>query len=294
VLLATLGVAGVVADHRRATRTRQVLQATGRPADLRRRRLARPVRERLLPPLVAAAAAVGRRCTPAAVRERTRRRLVTAGSPAGWDSDQVLACQVGLTAAGAVAGLVAGSVLRPPWPVPAMAVVAGAALGSAVPGVVLANAVQRRQASLRRTLPDTIDLLTISVEAGLGFDTALAHVARATAGPLADELHRTLQEMQLGRERPEALRDLAGRCDVPELRAFVLAVVQADVFGVPVAGVLRIQAREQRTRRRQLAEERAMKVPIKVLFPVLFCIFPALFVVILGPAVMRISTILAR
>ena len=294
VLLAALTAAAAVADRRRASRTRQVLQAAGRPADLRRRRLARPARERLLRPLVAAAVAVGRRCTPAAARERTRRQLVTAGSPAGWDGDQVLACQIGLAAAGALAGLVAAVGLGPPGPLPAVAAVAGAGLGYAAPAVVLANAVQRRQAGLRRALPDTIDLLTISVEAGLGFDSALAQVAGATVGPLADELHRTLRELRLGRDRPEALRDLAARCDLPELRAFVLAVVQADVFGVPVAGVLRVQAREQRTRRRQLAEERAMKVPIKVLFPVLFCIFPALFVVILGPAVMRISTILAR
>jgi tight adherence protein C len=162
-------------------------------------------------------------------------------------------------------------------------------LGYFLPNIVLLNIIQRRQAKMRRALPDAIDLLTISVEAGLGFDAALAQVSRNSTGPLAEEFYRTLQEVQLGRSRSEAMRNLADRSSIPELTAFVLAMVQADVFGISVANVLRIQSREMRKKRRQLAEERAMKVPIKVLFPVLFCIFPALFVVILGPAIMRIA-----
>ncbi|HYT26416.1 MAG TPA: type II secretion system F family protein, partial [Actinomycetota bacterium] len=167
-------------------------------------------------------------------------------------------------------------------------------LGYFAPNIVLLNKVQRRQAQIRRALPDSIDLLTISVEAGLGFDAALAHVSRNTTGPLAEEFYRTLQEVQLGRSRGEAMRNLADRSSVPELSTFVLAMVQADVFGISVANVLRIQSREMRKKRRQMAEERAMKVPIKVLFPVLFCIFPALFVVILGPAIMRIAAAFSR
>src|SRR5919107_1770507 len=166
-------------------------------------------------------------------------------------------------------------------------------LGYLLPNIVLTNAVQRRQNEIRSTLADSIDLLTICVEAGLGFDAALAHVSRNTDGPLADEFYRTLQEVQLGRSRNEAMRNLADRSNIPELRAFVLAMVQADIFGVSVANVLRIQAKDMRVKRRQMAEERAMKVPIKVLFPVLFCIFPALFVVILGPAIMRIADVFA-
>ena len=167
-------------------------------------------------------------------------------------------------------------------------------LGYWLPNVVLTNAVQRRQNQIRTALADSIDLLTICVEAGLGFDAALAHVSKNTSGPLADEFYRTLQEVQLGRSRNEAMRNLADRSDVPELRAFVLAMVQADIFGVSVANVLRVQARDMRVKRRQLAEERAMKVPIKVLFPVLFCIFPALVVVILGPAIMRIADVFTK
>jgi tight adherence protein C len=180
------------------------------------------------------------------------------------------------------------------WPLRVLGFLALGLLGYWLPNIVLTNAVQRRQNEIRSALADSIDLLTICVEAGLGFDAALAHVSKNTDGPLADEFYRTLQEVQLGRSRNEAMRNLAERSNVPELRAFVLAMVQADIFGVSVANVLRIQAKDMRVKRRQLAEERAMKVPIKVLFPVLFCIFPALFVVILGPAIMRIADVFTR
>jgi tight adherence protein C len=217
-----------------------------------------------------------------------------AGSPFGWDPDRVLVAKVGCLTVGVLLGLLFVGVFSFAWPLRILGFLAIAALGYWLPNIVLTNTVQRRQAELRSSLADSIDLLTICVEAGLGFDAAMAHVSKNTTGPLADEFYRTLQEVQLGRSRNEAMRNLADRSDVPELRAFVLAMVQADIFGVSVANVLRVQARDMRVKRRQLAEERAMKVPIKVLFPVLFCIFPALFVVILGPAIMRIADVLAR
>jgi tight adherence protein C len=217
-----------------------------------------------------------------------------AGSPFGWDAERVLVAKVGGLVVGMVLGLLFFVVFGFAWPLRVLGFVAISLLGYWLPNVVLTNAVQRRQNQIRTALADSIDLLTICVEAGLGFDAALAHVSKNTDGPLADEFYRTLQEVQLGRSRNEAMRNLADRSDVPELRAFVLAMVQADIFGVSVANVLRVQARDMRVKRRQLAEERAMKVPIKVLFPVLFCIFPALFVVILGPAIMRIADVLAR
>jgi tight adherence protein C len=133
-----------------------------------------------------------------------------------------------------------------------------------------------------------MDLLTISVEAGLGFDAAMLHVRRHTAGPLAQEIGWMLHEMQLGVSRVDAFRHLSERTDVDELKGFVLALIQADVFGVSVANVLRAQSRELRIARRQRAEEKAMKVPVKLLFPMLLCIMPALFVVLVAPGVMRI------
>ena len=179
------------------------------------------------------------------------------------------------------------------WPLRVLGFLAISLFGYWLPNIVLANAVQRRQNDIRLALPDSIDLLTICVEAGLGFDAALAHVSRTLPVPG----QRVLSDPPRGPTRPErnqAMRDLADRTNVPELRAFVLSMVQADVFGVSVANALRVQAKDMRMKRRQLAEERAMKVPIKGLFPVLFRIFPALFVVILGPAIMRIVDVFTR
>jgi tight adherence protein C len=287
-------VQSIVAERRLAYRTLQALRAVElRPVDLRNRELARPAHERLLRPFYGAALGLVRRFTPAGAREAIHRKLVAAGSPVAWDADRVLVAKLFGLAGGAVLGLL---FLAPgfAWPIRVFAFLAVALIGYWLPNIVLTNAVQRRQNDIRQALPDSIDLLTICVEAGLGFDAALAHVSKNTTGPLADEFYRTLQEVQLGRSRNEAMRNLAARSNVAELSAFVLAMVQADIFGVSVANVLRVQAKDMRTKRRQLAEERAMKVPIKVLFPVLFCIFPALFVVILGPAIMRIADVFAR
>jgi tight adherence protein C len=285
----------IVAERRQAYRTLQAIRAVElRPADLRNRELARPARERLVKPLYNTALTVARRFTPAGAREAIRRKLVMAGSPFGWDPDRVLVAKVACLTGGMVLGLLFLAVFSFAWPLRVLGFLAIGLLGYWLPNIVLTNAVQRRQSEVRSALADSIDLLTICVEAGLGFDAALAHVSKNTSGPLADEFYRTLQEVQLGRSRNEAMRNLADRSNVPELRAFVLAMVQADVFGVSVANVLRVQAKDMRIKRRQLAEERAMKVPIKVLFPVLFCIFPALFVVILGPAIMRIADVFAK
>jgi len=153
---------------------------------------------------------------------------------------------------------------------------------------VLYQAAYNRSDRIRRELPDALDLLSISVEAGLGFDAALSQVARNTQGPLADEFFRVLQEMQIGTGRSDAMRALGERTNVTELRGFVTAMVQADAFGIPIANVLRVQAREMRIKRSQRAEELAQKVPVKILFPLIFCILPALFIVILGPAAITI------
>ena len=285
----------IVAERRQAYRTLQAIRAVElRPADLRNRELARPARERLVKPLYNTALTVARRFTPAGARDAIRRKLVMAGSPFGWDADRVLVAKVACLTGGTVLGVLFLAVFSFAWPLRVLGFLAISLLGYWLPNIVLTNAVQRRQSEVRSALADSIDLLTICVEAGLGFDAALAHVSKNTSGPLADEFYRTLQEVQLGRSRNEAMRNLADRSNVPELRAFVLAMVQADVFGVSVANVLRVQAKDMRIKRRQLAEERAMKVPIKVLFPVLFCIFPALFVVILGPAIMRIADVFAK
>ena len=205
----------------------------------------------------------------------------------------MLVAKVAGSAVGAVAGAVVPALGRA-VPLGLLGLAGLGALGYLAPNIVLANAVQRRRPASARAC-QTRSICSPFVSRPAWASTLRSpRVSRNTTGPLADELYRTLQEVQLGRGRNEAMRNLAARCDVPELSAFMLAMVQADVFGVSVANVLRVQAAEMRVKRRQLAEERAMKIPIKVLFPVLFCIFPALFVVILGPAIMRIAAVFAR
>ena len=140
----------------------------------------------------------------------------------------------------------------------------------------------------RRALPDAIALLTHSVESGLGFDAARSQVARNTEGPLAEEFQRMMQEMQIGLGRSDALRSMAERTNLPDLRSFVSAMVQADAFGIPIGKVLRVQASEIRLKRRQWAEEQAQKVPVKILVPLIFCILPCLFIAVLGPAAISV------
>ena len=157
--------------------------------------------------------------------------------------------------------------------------------GYAAPNMYLYQKGHDRTKEVQKALPDSLDLLTISVEAGLGFDSALSHVARNTEGPLAEEFSRVLQEMQIGLGRSKALRALGDRSSVPELRGFVSAMVQADAFGIPIGQVLRVQSSEIRVKRRQRAEEMAQKVPVKILFPLIFCILPCLFIAVMGPGV---------
>jgi tight adherence protein C len=163
-----------------------------------------------------------------------------------------------------------------------------ALLGYYLPEWVVRSRSSKRQKEMQRALPDSLDLMSITVEAGLGFDAALDRVSREMGGPLGEEIHRVVQEMRLGKGRGEALRDLGNRTTVPELKSFVLAMVQAEIFGISVARVLHSQAEQLRIKRRQRAEEQAQKLPVKIVFPLILCVFPFLMIVLLGPAAIQV------
>ena len=287
VALATLLLAG---SQRRDVARRTALLENFRSAGvpLRQKELQVPFAERIIDPLTKRFVGAGRRLTPDERLERIRSRLDLAGNPVGWDVDRVL----GLKALGLVTGVLVGVVLPPVfgWGLRGvfLTTLALALLGWFGPTMWLYQVGFDRTEQVRRELPDALDLLTISVEAGLAFDAALAQVARNSDGPLAKELFRVLQEMQIGTGRTDALRALGERTDVEELRIFVGAMVQADTFGIPIANVLRVQSKEMRIKRSQRAEEKAQQVPVKILFPLIFCILPALFIVVMGPAGIKI------
>ena len=265
-----------------------VLEAlTAAPKEMKKE-LDAPFSDRVLMPLLGRAQGLGRRLTPADANERIHEKLELAGNPPGWSADRVSAGKVvGFFAALAISLVFCMAIGLPL--LPTLGLVVGLSLvGYMAPNLYLYQKAYERSALMQKALPDAIDLLTISVESGLGFDAAVAQVARNTEGPLADEFARMLQEMQIGRGRTDALRSMAERTNLPDLRGFVSAMVQADAFGIPIGQVLRVQSSEIRVKKRQWAEEQAQKVPIKILIPLIFCILPCLFIAVLGPAVITI------
>jgi tight adherence protein C len=283
--LGAVALQASAAGRRRAT---AILRSQVQEFDLRGKELAEPFMDRVVIPFVGTLGKTAKRITPLGMRQRIARKLVLAGSPPGMDADKVAALKVFGGLGGVVLAVLLGALAGLNGTTLVAGVVFGGLFGYLVPGAGLGQKAIGRQEAIRRAMPDTMDLLTVSVEAGLGFDAALAHVRRNVPGPLSDEISRMLQEMQLGVSRVDSFRHLADRTDVEELRGFVLAMVQADVFGISIAKVLRAQARELRIRRRQRAEEKALKVPVKMLFPLIFCILPSMFVVLIGPGIIRI------
>jgi tight adherence protein C len=168
------------------------------------------------------------------------------------------------------------------------------ALCYVLPDVLLYSRGLERQTAIGLALPDTLDQMTIAVEAGLGFEAAMSRAAYNGKGPLSEELIRALQDMQVGRSRREAYTELAARTTVTDLRRFVRSIIQADAYGISISGVLRTQAAEMRLKRRQRAEEKAMQIPVKVLFPLMFCILPVLFIVLLGPAAIGVVQMMTK
>jgi tight adherence protein C len=228
---------------------------------------------------------IGRRITPDAYVRKLDKMLSLAGRPASIPLGRLLAAKPALGIAGVGVGLLLSTL--GPNPILKLLAVVVIFFGYFIPDLLLMSKGQERQKAIQLELANTLDQMLISVEAGLGFEGAMARAGENGKGPLAEELVRTLQDMQVGRSRRESYLGLAERTNVPELRSFVQAVVQADAYGIAISRVLRVQAKVMRVKRRQRAEEKAMKLPVMILFPLLFFIFPVLFIAILGPAVIN-------
>jgi Flp pilus assembly protein TadC len=253
--------------------------------------LQQPFMERTLRPLAARLSGSVSRVTSASFSERTGKNLAMAGNP----GDLGIPDWLGIKALGAIGGgilffLVFTFVLGM-GPVGGIVFgVLGVGIGYIAPEFWLGRRVKARQKAILLMIPDTLDLLTISVRAGLGFDAALGRVVDKLKGPLSDEFRRALAEVRVGKARRDALRDIVPRTEVTPLTNFIGAIVQAEQLGVSISKVLQVQSEQLRIERRQRAEEQAAKAPIKMLFPLVGCIFPSLFIVILGPAMILIMT----
>ena len=257
--------------------------STGRDEEL-----AKPLAQRTIGPVVLGLSRFLKRFTPVGYLEKKQHELVLAGNPGNLDAPALVVIKLLTTAVGIIGGFFlmdfgedgtqrAALLLFP------------IVLGFFGPDAWLKRKIDERRQAMLRALPDMLDLLVISVEAGLGFDSALSRVVATVPGPLSEEFFRMLQETRVGVGRREAMRHLMGRTDLDELRSFLLAMIQAEAFGVTIARVLRVQADEMRVKRRQRAQEKAFAAPVKLVFPLVFCIFPSLFIVLLGPAAIQIA-----
>ena len=224
--------------------------------------------------------------TPASISRRLERNLVLAGRPAAWPLAKLQMAKLVLFCVGGALGLL--FVLDAPSAGRLLMAATVTVVAYFTPDLLLLSRGQERQTAIGLELADTLDQMTIAVAAGLGFESAMMRAGHTGKGPLAEELVRTLQDMQVGRSRREAYLALAGRTTVADLRRFVRAVIQADAYGIAITDVLRTQASEMRLKRRQRAEEKAMQIPVKVIFPLILCILPTLFIVLLGPAAMDV------
>ena len=286
VLFITFGLAG---RQSRDVVQQRLDQLVVQPKSLEELELQAPLAERVLRPIVQRLSRVASRGDTGGIVARADAKLERAGYPGGlrgadWMGVKLLSTIV----VGAAVGLIMFAVGAAPLAV--LFGVAGAGVGYMAPEFWLGGKARKRSFAMVLQLPDALDLLTISVEAGLGFDAALAKVVEKMEGPLITEFRQALAEIRMGRTRRDALRDVVARADAQPISNFIGAIVQAEQLGVPIAKVLQIQSQQLRIERRQRAEEMAAKAPVKMLFPMVGCIFPTIFIVILGPAIITVMS----
>ena len=291
VLLIAIGVAGSRTEDPLKARLNQLGQMTAK--DLQELELQQPFFDRTVKPLAGRLSGAVARITSSSFTERTEKRLAMAGNPgdmkvADWLGIKAIATGVVAGLMFIIFGVLGGSITQG-----LLLALVGTGIGYIGPEFWLGRRVRARQKAILIGIPDALDLLTISVRAGLGFDAALGKVVEKLKGPLVDEFRRALAEVRVGKARREALRDIVPRTEVQPLTNFISAIIQAEQLGVSISKVLQVQSEQLRIERRQRAEEQAAQAPIKMLFPLVGCIFPSLFVVILGPALILIMQNLA-
>lgn len=252
--------------------------------------LAKPFTQRIIKPAAKYLGAALSRFTPYSIRRMVEQRLSMAGGFGSLGVDGfLLLCGSLAIVLPLATGLITKLAGAPGNKVFGLSLISFA-IGITLPFIMLNQKITARKISLQKDLPDVLDLLTVSVEAGLGFDGALAKLAEKMKGALVDEFSRVLQEMRMGVIRRDALIAMGKRCDEPDLSLFITSLVQADQLGVSIGNVLRIQSVSMRAKRKQRAEEKAMKAPIKMMLPLVLFIFPTIFIVLLGPAIIQVIT----
>ncbi|MBC8015698.1 MAG: type II secretion system F family protein [Sporomusaceae bacterium] len=252
--------------------------------------LAKPFSKRIISPFIKNLAEFFMQFTPHSLRRIIEERMAMAGGFGRLSVDEfLLLCGFLAICLPAVTGSLLTVMKMPVNKVVGMSIIA-CIIGLIVPVILLNQKMAARKLSIQKDLPDVLDLLTVSVEAGLGFDGALAKLTEKMKGVLVEEFNRVLQEIRMGVSRREALATLGKRCDVSDLSMFTTSLIQADQLGVSIGNVLRVQSVSMREKRKQRAEEKAMKAPIKMMLPLVLFIFPSIFIVLLGPAVIQIAT----
>lgn len=291
IVLTIIGLRNPELANERALQARlEEFSRTGEAVDLRKLELSQPFTERVLFPLARKLGEFASRFTPANLIQSYNKQLELAGVTGFWDGGLVLVSQgfLAVVFGGLIFVLFTLGPNRQPLGTTLLLAFVFALLGFVFPIMLLSSRISRRQREIRKAMPDALDLLTICVEAGLGFDAAMQKVSEKWQSELSLAFARAIQEIQLGKTRREALRSMAERIGIPEMTSFVAAVIQSEMLGVSLAKVLRIQSEQMRVRRRQRAEEEAHKAPLKMLIPMALLIFPSLMIVLLTPAALRL------
>lgn len=289
IILIIVGVSSSPRGNDQVAARLEEFASRATPLTLEEIELSQPFGDRILRPILQGLAGFVTRFTPARTVESTRLKLELAGRPNNWGTTEFFGMRLGAALLLSVLLFLLLTVSAQPAMYRLGGLVLGFMIGYLMPAMWLGGKIRRRQNDIIKGLPDALDLLTICVEAGLGFDAAMSKVAEKWDNELSRAFGRVIQEIRLGKLRRDALREMDRSTGVADITSFVAAVIQADQLGVSMAKVMRIQSEQMRIKRRQRAEEKAHQAPVKMLFPLVFLIFPAIYIVLLGPATLVVK-----